>query len=157
MWVSDLIFTGTILQKIESIQDVSVTFTVTDISSRLRKIPASEFGIEKWAVLTREEAQGRIENYAPEESLLPIGDLSSARAWVDQSEIKLQQTALPTEGPPPATQTARITSAGLQTLGRLDDEPLLKFKVSPRQRSLQWIAKSNRTHGWSLPNQYRCP
>ena len=53
------------------------------------------------------------------------------RAWRDQTELTLRQTALPTEGPPPAADLVQITATGLHVFGGFVDKPLLKFQDVP--------------------------
>ena len=140
-WVSDLLFSGLILRATDNIKTVTVTLTCVDISSVLRNRVISDFGtLEKYAILDTDAAAGdRIYEYAPEDSLLPI-QVEGGRAWRDQTELTLRQTALPTEGPPPAADLVQITATGLHVFGGFVDKPLLKFKMYPQYKSIEFLA-----------------
>ena len=140
-WNSYLRFSGIITQATASLENVTVSLACVDISFLLRKRSISGFGtLEKWEVLDTESSNtDRIFEYNPDESLLPIQP-DTAEAWHDQTELTLQKSVLPSEGPPSAADTGQIITSALKTFGRLDSDPLLKFKAHPQRRSLPYLA-----------------
>lgn len=138
-WVSHVVFSGVILRAEENIEDVTVTFTVVDVASQLRRSEILNLGtLEKWGVLTRDTSTDIENNYNPENSILPI-QVDTVRAWSDQTELTVEQTALPSEGPPLAN-TGQITTSELKTNQRLSAKPLLNFKTQPQAKSLESLA-----------------
>ena len=140
-WNSYLRFSGIITQTTTSLGNISISLTCVDISSLLRKRSISGFGtLEKWEVLdTESDGADRIFEYTPDENLLPI-QIDSARAWHDQTELTLQKSVLPSEGPPSAADVGQITADGIKTFGSLASDPILKFKAHPQSKSVPYLA-----------------
>ena len=73
-WIENLLFTGLILESFEPISDATFKMSCVDISSRLRKALAQDFGtLEKWDSLRKQSDEDSFEGtYVPERSLVPM-------------------------------------------------------------------------------------
>ena len=69
-WIENLLFTGLILESFEPISDATFKMSCVDISSRLRKALAQDFGtLEKWDSLRKQSDEDSFEGtYVPERS-----------------------------------------------------------------------------------------
>lgn len=138
-WVEDLQVSGLILRATENIEDITVSFVCVDFSSVLQNRVVSDFGtLEKYMILDTESTHTPYE-YTPEASLGTI-QTDAAQAWTDQTELTLQLPALATEGPEITTDLARITENGIETAIFSSDNPILKAKVYPQHRSIEYLA-----------------
>ena len=140
VWVSHVVFSGVILRTTENFEQTQVSLICVDVSSRLRNRIVADFGTtEKWGVLTTGADSDAYEtDYVPEETLLPIQP-DTGRAWTDTTEITLQRSAIPSEGPR-LINTGQLGASSLNTRNAFADDPLLNFKTLPRSARLQLLA-----------------
>ena len=98
-WVENLLFTGLINESFEPIGDATFKLNCTDISSRLRKALAQDFGtLEKWDALRKQSDEDSFEGtYIPERSLLPM-QIGTGMARSDRTDLHISRLELPSEG-----------------------------------------------------------
>ena len=134
-WVENLLFTGLINESFEPIGDATFKLNCTDISSRLRKALAQDFGtLEKWDALRKQSDEDSFEGtYIPERSLLPM-QVGTGIARSDRTELDISRLELPSEGPA-EQNTAYMTPMELKTAGGfLDCEPVIAVQDGPPLR-----------------------
>ena len=139
-WVENLLFTGLINESFEPIGDATFKLNCTDISSRLRKALAQDFGtLEKWDALRKQSDEDSFEGtYIPERSLLPM-QVGTGIARSDRTELDISRLELPSEGPA-EENTAYMTPMELKTAGGfLDANPLLRFKTDHRSEDVRFL------------------
>ena len=139
-WVENLLFTGLINESFEPIGDATFKLNCTDISSRLRKALAQDFGtLEKWDALRKQSDEDSFEGtYIPERSLLPM-QVGTGIARSDRTELDISRLELPSEGPA-EENTAYMTPMELKTAGGfLDANPLLRFKTEHRSEDVRFL------------------
>ena len=139
-WVENLLFTGLINESFEPIGDATFKLNCTDISSRLRKALAQDFGtLEKWDALRKQSDEDNFEGtYIPERSLLPM-QVGTGIARSDRTELDISRLELPSEGPA-AENTAYMTPMELRTAGGfLTENPLLRFKGEHRSEDVRFL------------------
>ena len=139
-WVENLLFTGLINESFEPIGDATFKLNCTDISSRLRKALAQDFGtLEKWDALRKQSDEDSFEGtYIPERSLLPM-QVGTGIARSDRTELDISRLELPSEGPA-EQNTAYMTPMELKTAGGfLDANPLLRFKTDHRSEDVRFL------------------
>ena len=139
-WVENLLFTGLINESFEPIGDATFKLNCTDISSRLRKALAQDFGtLEKWDALRKQSDEDSFEGtYIPERSLLPM-QVGTGIARSDRTELDISRLELPSEGPA-EVNTAYMTPMALKTAGGfLDANPLLRFKTEHRSEDVRFL------------------
>ena len=139
-WVENLLFTGLINESFEPIGDATFKLNCTDISSRLRKALAQDFGtLEKWDSLRKQSDEDSFEGtYIPERSLLPM-QVGTGMARSDRTELEISRLELPSEGPA-EENTAYMTPMELKTAGGfLDANPLLRFKTDHRSEDVRFL------------------
>ena len=139
-WVENLLFTGLINESFEPIGDATFKLNCTDISSRLRKALAQDFGtLEKWDALRKQSDEDSFEGtYIPERSLLPM-QVGTGIARSDRTELDISRLELPSEGPA-AENTAYMTPMELKTAGGfLTENPLLRFKTDHRSEDVRFL------------------
>ena len=139
-WVENLLFTGLINESFEPIGDATFKLNCTDISSRLRKALAQDFGtLEKWDALRKQSDEDSFEGtYIPERSLLPM-QVGTGEARSDRTDLDISRLELPSEGPA-AENTAYMTPMELKTAGGfLDANPLLRFKTEHRSEDVRFL------------------
>ena len=139
-WVENLLFTGLINESFEPIGDATFKLNCTDISSRLRKALAQDFGtLEKWDALRKQSDEDSFEGtYIPERSLLPM-QVGTGIARSDRTELDISRLELPSEGPA-EQNTAYMTPMELKTAGGfLTDNPLLRFKGEHRSEDVRFL------------------
>ena len=139
-WVENLLFTGLINESFEPIGDATFKLNCTDISSRLRKALAQDFGtLEKWDALRKQSDEDSFEGtYIPERSLLPM-QVGTGIARSDRTELDISRLELPSEGPA-EQNTAYMTPMELKTAGGfLDANPLLRFKTEHRSEDVRFL------------------
>ena len=139
-WVENLLFTGLINESFEPIGDATFKLNCTDISSRLRKALAQDFGtLEKWDALRKQSDEDSFEGtYVPERSLLPM-QVGTGIARSDRTELEISRLELPSEGPA-EENTAYMTPMELKTAGGfLDANPLLRFKTEHRSEDVRFL------------------
>ena len=146
-WVENLLFTGLINESFEPIGDATFKLNCTDISSRLRKALAQDFGtLEKWDALRKQSDEDSFEGtYVPERSLLPM-QVGTGIARSDRTELDISRLELPSEGPA-AENTAYMTPMELKTAGGfLDANPLLRFKTDHRSEDVRFLVSQLATN-----------
>ena len=139
-WVENLLFTGLINESFEPIGDATFKLNCTDISSRLRKALAQDFGtLEKWDSLRKQSDEDSFEGtYIPERSLLPM-QVGTGMARSDRTDLDISRLELPSEGPA-EENTAYMTPMELKTAGGfLDANPLLRFKTDHRSEDVRFL------------------
>ena len=139
-WVENLLFTGLINESFEPIGDATFKLNCTDISSRLRKALAQDFGtLEKWDSLRKQSDEDSFEGtYIPERSLLPM-QVGTGIARSDRTELDISRLELPSEGPA-EQNTAYMTPMELKTAGGfLTENPLLRFKTDHRSEDVRFL------------------
>ena len=139
-WVENLLFTGLINESFEPIGDATFKLNCTDISSRLRKALAQDFGtLEKWDALRKQSDEDSFEGtYIPERSLLPM-QVGTGIARSDRTELDISRLELPSEGPA-AENTAYMTPTEFRTAGGfLTENPLLRFKGEHRSEDVRFL------------------
>ena len=146
-WVENLLFTGLINESFEPIGDATFKLNCPDISSRLRKALAQDFGIlEKWDALRKQSDEDSFEGtYIPERSLLPM-QVGTGIARSDRTELEISRLELPSEGPA-EENTAYMTPMELKTAGGfLDANPLLRFKTEHRSEDVRFLVSQLATN-----------
>ena len=136
----NLLFTGLILESFEPISDATFKMNCVDISSRLRKALAQDFGtLEKWDALRKQSDEDNFEGtYIPERSLLPM-QVGTGMARSDRTDLAISRLELPSEGPA-EQNTAYMTPMELKTAGGfLDANPLLRFKTDHRSEDVRFL------------------
>ena len=136
----NLLFTGLINESFEPIGEATFKLNCTDISSRLRKALAQDFGtLEKWDALRKQSDEDSFEGtYIPERSLLPM-QVGTGEARSDRTDLDISRLELPSEGPA-AENTAYMTPMELKTAGGfLDANPLLRFKTEHRSEDVRFL------------------
>ena len=136
----NLLFTGLINESFEPIGEATFKLNCTDISSRLRKALAQDFGtLEKWDSLRKQSDEDSFEGtYIPERSLLPM-QVGTGEARSDRTDLEISRLELPSEGPA-AENTAYMTPMELRTAGGfLDANPLLRFKGEHRSEDVRFL------------------
>ena len=139
-WIENLLFTGLILESFEPISDATFKMNCVDISSRLRKALAQDFGtLEKWDSLRKLSDEDSFEGtYIPERSLLPM-QVGTGMARSDRTDLAISRLELPSEGPA-EQNTAYMTPMELKTAGGfLDANPLLRFKTDHRSEDVRFL------------------
>ena len=139
-WIENLLFTGLILESFEPISDATFKMSCVDISSRLRKALAQDFGtLEKWDSLRKLSDEDSFEGtYVPERSLLPM-QVGTGIARSDRTELEISRLELPSEGPA-EENTAYMTPMELKTAGGfLDANPLLRFKSYSHSEDVRFL------------------
>ena len=139
-WIENLLFTGLILESFEPISDATFKMSCVDISSRLRKALAQDFGtLEKWDSLRKQSDEDSFEGtYIPERSLLPM-QIGTGMARSDRTDLHISRLELPSEGPA-EQNTAYMTPMELKTAGGfLDANPLLRFKTDHRSEDVRFL------------------
>ena len=146
-WVENLLFTGLINESFEPIGDATFKLNCTDISSRLRKALAQDFGnLRKWDSLRKQSDEDSFEGtYVPERSLLPM-QVGTGIARSDRTELDISRLELPSEGPA-EENTAYMTPMELKTAGGfLDANPLLRFKTEHRSEDVRFLVSQLATN-----------
>ena len=139
-WIENLLFTGLILESFEPISDATFKMSCVDISSRLRKALAQDFGtLEKWDSLRKLSDEDSFEGtYIPERSLLPM-QVGTGMARSDRTDLEISRLELPSEGPA-EENTAYMTPMEFKTAGGfLDANPLLRFKTDHRSEDVRFL------------------
>ena len=139
-WIENLLFLGLILESFEPISDATFKMSCVDISSRLRKALAQDFGtLEKWDSLRKLSDEDSFEGtYIPERSLLPM-QVGTGIARSDRTDLAISRLELPSEGPA-EQNTAYMTPMELKTAGGfLDANPLLRFKTDHRSEDVRFL------------------
>ena len=139
-WIENLLFTGLILESFEPISEATFKMSCVDISSRLRKALAQDFGtLEKWDSLRKQSDEDSFEGaYIPERSLLPM-QIGTGMARSDRTDLAISRLELPSEGPA-EKNTAYMTPTELRTAGGfLDANPLLRFKTEHRSEDVRFL------------------
>ena len=139
-WIENLLFTGLILESFEPISDATFKMSCVDISSRLRKALAQDFGtLEKWDSLRKLSDEDSFEGtYIPERSLLPM-QVGTGIARSDRTDLAISRLELPSEGPA-EENTAYMTPMELKTAGGfLDANPLLRFKSYSHSEDVRFL------------------
>ena len=140
-WVENLLFTGLINESFEPIGDATFKLNCTDISSRLRKALAQDFGtLEKWDALRKQSDEDSFEGtYIPERSLLPM-QVGTGIARSDRTESGHQSIGVTERGTGRTVNTAYMTPMALKTAGGfLDANPLLRFKTEHRSEDVRFL------------------
>ena len=116
-WIENLLFTGLINESFEPIGEATFKMSCVDISSRLRKALAQDFGtLEKWDSLRKLSDEDSFEGtYIPERSLLPM-QIGTGMARSDRTDLAISRLELPSEGPA-EQNTAYMTPTELKTAG----------------------------------------
>ena len=136
----NLLFTGLINESFEPIGEATFKLNCTDISSRLRKALAQDFGtLEKWDALRKQSDEDSFEGiYVPERSLLPM-QIGTGIARSDRTDLHISRLELPSEGPA-AENTAYMTPTEFRTAGGfLTENPLLRFKGEHRSEDVRFL------------------
>ena len=139
-WVENLLFTGLINESFEPIGDATFKLNCTDISSRLRKALAQDFGnLRKWDSLRKQSDEDSFEGvYVPDPGLGPM-QVGTGIARSDRTDLTISRLELPSEGPA-EENTAYMTPTELRTAGGfLDDNPLLRFKGEHRSEDVRFL------------------
>ena len=146
-WIENLLFTGLINESFEPIGEATFKMSCVDISSRLRKALAQDFGtLEKWDSLRKLSDEDSFEGtYIPERSLLPM-QIGTGMARSDRTDLAISRLELPSEGPA-EQNTAYMTPTELKTAGGfLDENPLLRFKVDHRSEDVRFLVNQLATN-----------
>ena len=146
-WIENLLFTGLINESFEPIGKATFKMSCVDISSRLRKALAQDFGtLEKWDSLRKLSDEDSFEGtYIPERSLLPM-QVGTGMARSDRTDLAISRLELPSEGPA-EQNTAYMTPTELKTAGGfLDENPLLRFKVDHRSEDVRFLVNQLATN-----------
>ena len=139
-WVENLLFTGLINESFEPIGDATFKLNCTDISSRLRKALAQDFGnLRKWDSLRKQSDEDSFEGvYVPDPGLGPM-QVGTGIARSDRTDLTISRLELPSEGPA-AENTAYMTPTELRTAGGfLTENPLLRFKGEHRSEDVRFL------------------
>ena len=146
-WIENLLFTGLINESFEPIGDATFKMSCVDISSRLRKALAQNFGtLEKWDALRKQSDEDSFEGtYVPERSLVPM-QIGTGIARSDRTDLHIRRLELPSEGPA-EQNTAYMTPMELKTAGGfLAENPLLRFKTDHRSEDVRFLVSQLATN-----------
>ena len=146
-WVENLLFTGLINESFEPIGDATFKLNCTDISSRLRKALAQDFGnLRKWDSLRKQSDEDSFEGvYVPDPGLGPM-QVGTGIARSDRTDLHISRLELPSEGPA-EENTAYMTPTELRTAGGfLDENPLLRFKTDHRSEDVRFLVSQLATN-----------
>ena len=146
-WIENLLFTGLINESFEPIGDATFKLSCVDISSRLRKALAQNFGtLEKWDALRKQSDEDSFEGtYVPERSLVPM-QIGTGIARSDRTDLDIRRLELPSEGPA-EENTAYMTPTELKTAGGfLAENPLLRFKTDHRSEDVRFLVSQLATN-----------
>ena len=135
-----LLFSGVINESFEPIKEATFKLNCTDISSRLRKALAQNFGtLEKWDALRKQSDEDSYAGiYVPERSLLPM-QIRAGVARSHQTDIDISQLELPSEGPA-AENTGYMTPTEFRTAGGfLAENPLLRFMGEHQSEDVRFL------------------
>ena len=136
----NLLFTGLINESFEPIGDATFKMSCVDISSRLRKALAQDFGtLEKWDSLRKQSDEDSFEGvYVPDPGLGPM-QVGTGKARSDRTDLTISRLELPSEGPA-EENTAYMTPMELRTAGGfLDENPLLRFMGEHRSEDVRFL------------------
>ena len=139
-WIENLLFTGLINESFEPIGDATFKMSCVDISSRLRKALAQNFGtLEKWDSLRKQSDEDSFEGvYVPDPGLGPM-QVGTGKARSDRTDLTISRLELPSEGPA-EENTAYMTPTELRTAGGfLDENPLLRFMGEHRSEDVRFL------------------
>ena len=139
-WIENLLFTGLINESFEPIGDATFKLSCVDISSRLRKALAQNFGtLEKWDALRKQSDEDSFEGvYVPDPGLGPM-QVGTGKARSDRTDLTISRLELPSEGPA-EENTAYMTPTELRTAGGfLDENPLLRFMGEHRSEDVRFL------------------
>ena len=146
-WVENLLFTGLINESFEPIGDATFKMSCVDISSRLRKALAQNFGtLEKWDSLRKLSDEDSFEGvYVPDPGLGPM-QVGTGKARSDRTDLTISRLELPSEGPA-EENTAYMTPTELRTAGGfLAENPLLRFKTDHRSEDVRFLVSQLATN-----------
>ena len=136
----NLLFSGIINESFEPIKDATIKLNCSDISSRLRKALAQNFGtLEKWDPLRKQSDEDSYAGiYVPERSLLPM-QVGTGKARSHQTDLEISRLELPSEGPI-AENTGYMTPTEFRTAGGfLPENPLLRFMGEHRSEDVRFL------------------
>ena len=136
----NLLFSGVINESFEPIKAATFKLNCTDISSRLRKALAQNFGtLEKWDALRKQSDEDSYAGiYVPEQSLLPM-QVGTGAARSHLSDLDISRLELPSEGPA-AENTGYMTPTEFRTAGGfLPENPLLGFMAAHRSEDVRFL------------------
>ena len=136
----NLLFSGVINESFEPIKEATFKLNCTDISSRLRKALAQNFGtLEKWDALRKQSDEDSYAGiYVPEQSLLPM-QVGTGEARSHLTDLEISRLELPSEGPA-AENTGYMTPNEFRTAGGfLPENPLLGFKAAHRSEDVRFL------------------
>ena len=139
-WVENLLFTGLINESFEPIGEATFKLNCTDISSRLRKALAQDFGnLRKWDSLRKQSDEDSFEGvYVPDPGLGPM-QVGTGIARSDRTDLTISRLELPSEGPA-EENTAYMTPTEFRTAGGfLTENPLLRFKGEHRSEDVRFL------------------
>ena len=146
-WIENLLFTGLINESFEPIGDATFKMSCVDISSRLRKALAQDFGtLEKWDSLRKQSDEDSFEGvYVPDPGLGPM-QVGTGKARSDRTDLTISRLELPSEGPA-EENTAYMTPTELKTAGGfLAENPLLRFKTDHRSEDVRFLVSQLATN-----------
>ena len=146
-WIENLLFTGLINESFEPIGDATFKLSCVDISSRLRKALAQDFGtLEKWDALRKQSDEDSFEGvYVPDPGLGPM-QVGTGKARSDRTDLTISRLELPSEGPA-EENTAYMTPTELRTAGGfLAENPLLRFKTDHRSEDVRFLVSQLATN-----------
>ena len=146
-WIENLLFTGLINESFEPIGDATFKMSCVDISSRLRKALAQNFGtLEKWDALRKLSDEDSFEGvYVPDPGLGPM-QVGTGKARSDRTDLTISRLELPSEGPA-EENTAYMTPTELRTAGGfLAENPLLRFKTDHRSEDVRFLVSQLATN-----------
>ena len=138
--VERLHFSGVINESFESLKDATFKLNCADISSRLRKALAQNFGtLEKWDALRKQSDEDSYAGiYVPERSLLPM-QVGTGEARSHLTDLDISRLELPSEGPA-AENTGYMTPNEFRTAGGfLPENPLLGFMAAHRSEDVRFL------------------
>ena len=147
-WIENLLFTGLINESFEPIGDATFKMSCVDISSRLRKALAQDFGtLEKWDALRKLSDEDSFEGvYVPDPGLGPM-QVGTGKARSDRTDLTISRLELPSEGPETEENTAYMTPTELKTAGGfLAENPLLRFKTDHRSEDVRFLVSQLATN-----------
>jgi hypothetical protein len=136
----NLFFSGVINESVEPIKDATFKLNCTDISSRLRKALAEDFGtLEKWDALRKQSDEDSYAGiYVPERSLVPM-QVGTGVARSDRTDLTISRLELPSEGPTPEN-TGYMTPTEFRTAGGfLPENPLLRFMAEHLSEDVRFL------------------
>ena len=136
----NLLFTGLINESFEPIQGATFKLNCSDISSRLRKALAQDFGtLEKWDALRKQSDEDSYAGiYVPERSLVPM-QIGTGTARSNRTDLDISRLELPSEGPA-AENVGYMTPTEFRTAGGfLPENPLLGFKAEHLSEDVRFL------------------